>query len=145
METDFPTASAGTSQAPSAAVEKSHPASHTEIRTLPDKAVFANVFVPDGQLQHFERLVTEYLEEKTDRNGNARDNKKLLNTIGSIRAAAIQGLWTDSPDLLPASPEKAFWWEVRLRRGRDADVSAVDDFRRLAAMSQCQVSAAVVG
>ena len=109
-----------------------------------DKAVLANVFVPDGQLQHFERLVTEYLEEKTDRNGNPRDNKKLLNTIGSIRAAAIQGLWTDSPDLLPANPEEAFWWEVWLRRGRDADVSAVDDFRRLAAMSQCQVNAAVV-
>ena len=35
MTTDFPTASAGTSQAPSAAVEKSHSASHTEIRTLP--------------------------------------------------------------------------------------------------------------
>jgi hypothetical protein len=109
-----------------------------------DKAVLANVFVPDGQLQHFERLVTEYLEEKTDRNGNARDNKKLLNTIGSIRAAAIQGLWTDSSDLLPANPEEAFWWEVWLRRSRDADVSAVDDFRRLAAMSQCQVSDAVV-
>ena len=35
MKTDFPTASAGTSHAPSAAVEKSHSASHTEIRTLP--------------------------------------------------------------------------------------------------------------
>ncbi len=109
-----------------------------------NKTVLANVFVPDGQLQHFERLVTEYLEEKTDRNGNARDNKRLLNTIGSIRAAAIQGLWTDAPDLLPANPEEAFWWEVWVRRGRDADVSAVDDFRRLAAMSQCQVSDAVV-
>jgi Subtilase family len=109
-----------------------------------EKAVLANVFVPDGQLQHFERLVTEYLEEKKDRNGNARDNKKLLNTIGSIRAAAIQGLWTDSPDLLPANPEEAFWWEVWLRRDRDADGSAVDDFRRLAAMSRCLVSAAVV-
>ena len=109
-----------------------------------DKAVLANVFVPDGQLQHFERLVTEYLEEKKDRNGNARDNKRLLNTVGSIRAAAIQGLWTDSPDLLPANPEEAFWWEVWLRRDKDADVSAVDDFRRLAAMSECRVSAAVV-
>ncbi len=109
-----------------------------------DKAVLANVFVPDGQLQHFERLVTEYLEEKTDRNGKPRDNKTLLNTIGSIRAAAIQGLWTDSPELLPANPQEAFWWEVWLRRGRDADQSCVDDFRRLAAMSQCQVSDAVV-
>jgi len=108
------------------------------------KAVLANVFVPDGQLQHFERLVTEYLEEKTDRNGKPRDNKKLLNTIGSIRAAAIQGLWTDLPELLPANPDEAFWWEVWLRRGSDHNYSAVDDFRRLAAMSQCQVSDAVV-
>lgn len=109
-----------------------------------NKAVLANVFVPDGQLQHFERLVTEYLDEKTDKNGKPRDNKTLLNTIGGIRAAAIQGLWTDSPELLPADTEAAFWWEVWLRRGRDADASAVEDFRRLAAMSQCQVSEAVV-
>lgn len=34
METNFSIASAGTSQAPSAAVEKSHRASHTEMRTL---------------------------------------------------------------------------------------------------------------
>jgi len=40
MKTDFPTASAGTSHAPSAAVEKSHSASHTEIRTLPRNEKF---------------------------------------------------------------------------------------------------------
>jgi hypothetical protein len=34
METDFPTASVGSSQAPTAAVEKSPSASHTEIQTL---------------------------------------------------------------------------------------------------------------
>ncbi len=100
--------------------------------------------MPDGQLQHFERLVTDYLEAKTDRNGKPLDHKKLLNTIGSIRAAAIQGLWTDSPELLPANPEESFWWEVWLRRSADDGVSAVDDFRRLAAISQCQVNDAVV-
>jgi hypothetical protein len=109
-----------------------------------NKTVLANLFVPDGQLQHFERLVTEYLDEKTDRNGKPRDNKTLLNTIGGIRATAIQGLWTDSPELLPADTQEAFWWEVWLRRGSDADASTVEDFRRLAAMSQCQVSEAVV-
>ena len=114
------------------------------IQERENKAVLANVFVPDGQLQHFERLVTDYLEEKTDRNRNPRDNKKLLNTIGSIRAAAIEGLWTDSPELLPANPEEPFWWEVWLRRGIDDGASAVEDFRRLVAMSQCQVSNAVV-
>ena len=45
MTTDFPTASAGTSQAPSAAVEKSHSASHTEIRTLPPRP--PGVYSPD--------------------------------------------------------------------------------------------------
>ncbi len=35
MKTDFPTASVGSSQATTAAVEKSHSASHTEILTLP--------------------------------------------------------------------------------------------------------------
>ena len=114
------------------------------IQERDNKVVLANVFVPDGQLQHFERLVTDYLEERTDRNGKPRDNKRLLNTIGSIRAAAIQGLWTDSPELLPANPKVPFWWEVWLRRGRNDGAAAVEDFRRLAAMSQCQVSDANV-
>jgi hypothetical protein len=35
MKTDFPTASVGSSQAPTAAVEKSQSASNTEIQTLP--------------------------------------------------------------------------------------------------------------
>jgi hypothetical protein len=109
-----------------------------------NKAVLANVFVPDGQLQHFERLVTEYIEEKKTRTGVPRDHKGLLNTIGGIRAAAIQGLWTDSPELLPTDPDEAFWWEVWLRRSKVTNASTVDDFRRWAALSQCRVSRAVV-
>lgn len=114
------------------------------IQERDDKAVLANVFVPDGHLRHFEGLISDYLESKTDRNGKPRDNRTLLNTISSIRAAAIQGLWTDSPELLPANPNEAFWWEVWLRRSKGTYGSAVEDFRRLAAMSQCQVSDAVV-
>lgn len=108
------------------------------------RAILANVFVPDGQLQHFEHLITDYLAEKTDSIGRPRDNKKLLNTIDSIRATVIQGLWMDSPELLPNNPEEQFWWEVWLRRNKDNAQAAVDDFRRLAAMSQCEVSEAVV-
>src|SRR5512142_2906972 len=50
----------------------------------------------------------------------------------------------DSPELLPADPEEQFWWEVWLRRNKDGGQAAVNDFRRLAALSQCQVSEAVV-
>ena len=99
---------------------------------------YANVFVPEGKLDHFEKYVTEYIEEKKDSNGNARDHKPLLNTIESIRAAELRALWTDEPSLLPENPDEAFWWEVWLPvRGNREGVLA--DFRKLAELAGCQV------
>lgn len=114
------------------------------IQEVDGKAVVANVFVPDGQLQHFETLVVDYLNEKKTVAGVARDNKKLLNTIGSIRASALSGLWTDAPELLPADLDEQFWWEVWLRRAKGDAGYYLHDFRRIAAMAECQVSDAVV-
>lgn len=100
---------------------------------------YANVFVPDGNLLHFETYVVEYLQEKKDKNGKARDHKALLNTISSIRAAEIRALWTDDPELFPEDPSEHFWWEVWLPvRGRRELVVA--DFRKLAMLAECQVS-----
>lgn len=45
---------------------------------------FANVFVPDGKLAHFEKYISDYLEEKKDSRGQARDHRKLLDAIESI-------------------------------------------------------------
>lgn len=104
----------------------------------------ANVFVPDGQLQHFEVLVTDYLEARTDRRGRPRDRKALINTIGEIRAAAIRGLWTDEEQLLPEDENAAFWWEVWIRRDANNGAATVADFRRLAALAQCEVLDGVV-
>ncbi|KVH31370.1 S8 family peptidase [Burkholderia cepacia] len=101
---------------------------------------FANVFVPEGKLEHFERYVTEYLEEKKDRNGNARDHKALLNTIESIRAAELHALWTDDPALLPENADEAFWWEVWLPVRGDRQ-AVVDDFQKLAELAGCTVGA----
>lgn len=100
---------------------------------------YANVFVPDGKLAHFEKYVSEYLEEKKDRNGNPRDHRALLNTIASIRAAELRALWTDDPALLPNDVAVPFWWEVWLpvRRQRQA---VVDDFKKLARLAECVVS-----
>lgn len=108
------------------------------------RAVLANVFVPDGQLQHFEVLINDYLEAKTDRSGRPRDRKSLINTIGEIRSAAIRGLWTDEPQLLPEDQNATFWWEVWIRREAEQGAAAVSDFRRLAALSQCEVLDGVV-
>ena len=59
---------------------------------------YANVFVPDGQLERFEKYVVEYLEEKKDKNNNPRDHKALLNTIASIRLARLSNLPRCSAD-----------------------------------------------
>lgn len=100
---------------------------------------YANVFVPDGKLDHFEKKITDYLEEKKDKNGKARDNKPLLNTIESIRAAELRELWNDAPELLPSDPDEVFWWEVWLPVREQRDL-VIGDFRKLAALAGCEVS-----
>jgi len=108
------------------------------VRTEGD-STFANVFVPDGQLDHFEKYITDYLAEKKKSNGDANDHKSLINTIASIRAAELSVLWTDDPELFPQAADERFWWEVWLpvRGQRD---KVVADFRKLAALADCTVS-----
>lgn len=99
---------------------------------------YANVFVPDGKLAHFEKYVAEYLAAKKNKKGNPIDHKTLLNTLSSIRTQAIHGLWVD--DLgLPSDPTEQFWWEVWLAV-RGAREQVVSDFRKLASAVGCTVS-----
>lgn len=108
------------------------------------KVALANVYVPDGQLRHFDALITDYLEARADRRGRPRDRKALINTIGEIRAAAIRGLWTDEAQLLPEDQNVAFWWEVWIRRDANNGAATVADFRRLASLARCEVLEGVV-
>lgn len=102
-------------------------------------STIANVFVPDGKLEHFEKYVTDYLAAKANKNGDLIDHGSLLNAIASIRHAELQALWTDEPALLPQDLTEPFWWEVWLPvRGRRNDVVA--DFQKLAELAECQVS-----
>lgn len=108
------------------------------IRKLDDQTV-ASVFVPDGQLDHFEKYILEYLEERRGRNGQFLDHKALINTIASIRSAELQALWTDDLELLPTDSSEIFWWEVWLPIRGERDL-VVNDFRRLATLAGCEVS-----
>lgn len=91
----------------------------------------ATVFVPDGKLPHFERLIQDYLAEHRDRSGNVRDHHALVNTIQSIRTAAIKELWTDTEDAFPRDESAAIWWEVWLPIRQDREQTVIN-FRRLA-------------
>jgi Subtilase family len=107
------------------------------VRAVGDKTV-ANVFVPDGKLEHFDKYVLEYLNEKRDKNNVVIDNAKLLTTIETIEPIELKKLWTDDPDLLPQDPAIEFWWEVWLpvRNHRELVVS---EFRRSVKELGCRV------
>lgn len=99
----------------------------------------ATVLVPDGKLEHFEKLVWEYLEEKKDRLGRPLDNRRLLDAIERVRAASLKSLWTDTESVFPSSDDEAFWWEVWLPiRGDRA--ATVRNFRRLAEAQEFRVA-----
>ena len=100
---------------------------------------FANVFVPDGKLDHFEQYIIDYLAEKKKINGDANDHKALINTIAAIRAAELRALWTDDPELFPKTADEEFWWEVWLPVRGQRDI-VVADFRKLTALVGCTVS-----
>jgi hypothetical protein len=100
---------------------------------------YANVFVPDGKLTHFEKYIDDYISERKKANGHANDHAVLINAIASIRLADIRARWDDEPTLLSDDLQHPFWWEVWLPvRGRRSDV--VDNFRKQAALAECQVS-----
>lgn len=104
-----------------------------------DQRTSATVFVPDGKLEHFEKLIGDYLDEKRDSAGNPRDNKKLINAIEQIRAASLESLWTDDKDVFPVSDAETFWWEVWLPIRKDRSAT-VENFRNLAQAQDFRVA-----
>lgn len=95
-----------------------------------DEVFYATVFVPDGKLGILEQLIVDYLNPDNDTNKGPK-NSTLLNAIADIRTAALEALWTDSPNLLPFLDEEAIWWEVWLPNKADA-TKVITDFRHLA-------------
>jgi hypothetical protein len=89
---------------------------------------FATVFVPEGKLGHFVKLVEQFLAQDT-RSGRPR-NEAALAPIAEIRRAVFESFWTDDDAVRPA-PGETLWWEVWLRRGVD-DQTLAADFERMA-------------
>lgn len=86
---------------------------------------FATVFVPDGKLDYFEKVIVEYLNDRKGAQGQSLDHKALINTIQSIHVAQLEALWTDDPELLPIDNDELIWWEAWLpvRENREATVA----------------------
>ena len=93
------------------------------------RCTHATVFVPDGRLGHFERIVQDYADEHKDSAGQPRDNRLLVDAIQDIRRATLRALWTDSAEEFPTDEYSAFWWEVWLP-AREDPAAAVAGFRK---------------
>jgi hypothetical protein len=101
--------------------------------------ILATVFVPQGKLEHFEKLITEYVDHKADKNGNPLDHQTLVDAISALRVATFDSLWTDEAAALPADPAQAIWWEAWLSLGAHAE-RTLADFRKVADMAGLRVS-----
>lgn len=104
-----------------------------------DTQILATVFVPQGKLDHFEKLITEYVEHKTDKNGKAKDHQSLVDAISTLGVATFESLWTDGADALPDHPDQSIWWEAWLPRGSHAE-RMLADFRKVATLAGLNVS-----
>jgi hypothetical protein len=93
------------------------------VRKLPSGEMQAAVFVPDGKLGYFLNKVTAYRDENTrpSKSGKTRPkNEDLVASIAEIRLAALQALWTDTPELYPGVRAETTF-EVWLRKSSDID------------------------
>jgi hypothetical protein len=114
----------------------------TNVRHL-DGKVLATVFVPEGKLTVFEAKLRDYLASKTDRNGKARDHRALIDAIAAFRAAALEALWVDTPDVFPHDETEAIWWEVWLPVADDRQ-GIIRDFRRVAGALELRIGEQVL-
>lgn len=103
-----------------------------ELRNVRDdeNKVLATVFVPEGKLAFFEKLILAYLDEHQDKKSGPK-NSTLLNAIKEIRAATLQSLWTDTPESMPVSDSETLWWEVWLPVKKDRQ-AVIAQFREMA-------------
>ena len=92
---------------------------------------YATVFVPDGELDHFENLIRAYLSEQK--------HKRLIDAIQQIRAASLRALWTDASEVFPTVDEGPLWWEVWLPIRGDR-LATLQGFRRRAESQGMQVA-----
>ncbi len=96
----------------------------------------ATVRVPEGELKRFLKLIDDY-EKRLSAKGKAK-NKKLIESIGSIRLAVVDDLWRDT--IAIPGPDDAIWWEVWIPSGPGGPNATLNRFGELAALAGLQMA-----
>ncbi len=85
---------------------------------------YAVVFVPDGQMETFHKLLDDYMTETTEK-GHPKNNT-LVASIADLRLATVEAFWTENEALFPET-DADVWWEVWLHR-RDGETQRFAQF-----------------
>ena len=78
----------------------------------------ANLFVPRGSMVRLVHIVDSYERNAARISGRPR-NRELVESIASIRLAAVRDLWQDTVPF--PGTEEVLWWEVWLRASAGAE------------------------
>jgi hypothetical protein len=111
-----------------------------------DGVTTANLFVRRDKIVNLLRMIAQYENEDSVRkmkDGTRKvspKNRRLVESIASIRLLAIADLWQDDPELYPRQPDEAIWWEVWVRRADEKPATAYERLRALAEAAQVVVS-----
>lgn len=105
---------------------------------MEDDVVVANVYVPRGKHVLLLRKIDAYGSEDVPRTGQPK-NRKLIESISSIRLAAIRDLWADEPQLFPENGTPV-WWEAWLRAGGGSPSDVHRHFADLASRAGLRTS-----
>ena len=89
-------------------------------RREPDDRRIVGLYVPDESREVFSEIFREYQEGELTPKGNPK-NKKVVESIESIRQARLETFWTDDPARLPPLGEQ-MWWEVWCARALEHDL-----------------------
>ncbi len=100
------------------------------VRRTP-QGLAAAVFVPPGRLDHFFRMLDRCSEEVPE-GQKAPSGQRLVDSIASIRRAAVRAFWMDDPHLFPQDLDSAIWCEVWIRSG-NTQIQHQKAFERFAA------------
>jgi hypothetical protein len=78
------------------------------------------LYVPDHARPVLEKILSDYLEQDTDR-GNPKNQSK-VESIEAIRTARLETFWTDVPSALPAEARAQMWWALWCHRDSEAEI-----------------------
>lgn len=106
--------------------------------TKSDNKTTATVLMPVGTISVLEKKITAYLDSSQDTKSGPK-NSQLINAINEIRQSVIEHLWTDAPELYPASNDEINWFEIWLPV-RDDRAAIIENFKKLCGFQDIVVS-----